>query len=323
MYLALGGIVVAGAAAAISLAVLRGPPDPPTHVVSCGSIVASHPRSPDATIADTAVGHPPPAGIADTAIAPPRAPQPADGEAEPHRDTVSSIAAGNLDTECRGYQAACQWSALEQCADRLQPLDPARAAELKARAVGEARSAPHVAAVREALQGEHLKQARAELDQVWAESVDYDSLKRAYDSAESREIDTLVTLLDSVKDASCAAYNEKLATERATNPPRVIAEAVRRLRCIARPPCDANALVAHGGQQFAAGQLAESLASYQAAYACRPEPATLQKAFVVACNLRDLAKAKSYWKRLTPQLRSSALGVCVRNGVDEATLSKP
>ena len=205
----------------------------------------------------------------------------------------------------------------------MQPLDPARAAEFKASAAEEARSAPHVAAARVALHGNHLKQARAELDQVWTESIDYASLKRSYDGAESHEIDALATLLDSVKDPSCAAYNERLATERATNPPHVIAAAARRVRCVARPTCDASALVTRGGQQFAAGQLAESLTSYEAAYACRHEPAQLQKAFVVACNLRDLAKARSYWKRLTPQLRSSALGVCVRNGIDEATLSKP
>lgn len=324
IYFALGGVIVAGATAAIALVVRSGPPDPPEHVVSYDAIVASHLRSPDAAIADPAVGHPPPdTRVVNTATAPPRTPQPTNGETEGHRDVAASTSAANLDTECRGYQAARQWSALEQCTDRLQPLDPARAAELKTRAVEEARSAPHVLAVQAALHGKHLKQARAELDQVWAESIDYISLKRAYDSAESQEIDTLATQLDSVKDASCTAYNQLLATERATNPPRVLAEAIHRVRCVARPACDANPLVARGGQQFAAGQLAESLASYEAAYACQPEPAQLQKAFVVVCNLRDLAKAKSYWKRLTPQLRSSALGVCIRNGLDETMLRTP
>lgn len=321
IYFALGGIIVAGAAAAIALVVQREPPDPPAHVVSYGTIVAPRPRSPDATIADPAVGSSPDAGVMDTASVPPRAPQPAAPEAEGHRDAAPS-AAGQLDTECRSYQAARQWSALEQCADRLQPLDPARAAELKARAAEEARSAPHALAVQAALRGKHLKRAKVELDQVWPESIDYASLKRAYDSAEFQEIDTLAIRLDSVKDASCAAYNQLLATERATNPSHVIAEATRRVRCIA-PACDADALVARGGQQFAASQLVESLASYEAAYACRHEPAQLQKAFVVACNLRDLAKAKSYWKRLSPQLRSSAFSVCVRNGIDETMLGTP
>jgi serine/threonine protein kinase len=323
IYFVLGGIIIAGAAAAIAL-VLHRAPEPPAHVVSYAAIVASRLRSPDATIADPAVGHPSSdTHVVNTSVPPPRTSQPAVGDAEGHRDVAASAAARNLDTECRGYQAARQWPALEQCADRLQPLDPARAAELKTRAVEEARSAPHVLAVQAALIGKNLKQASSELDQVWAESIDYISLKRAYDSAESQEIDTLATQLDSVKDASCAAYHQLLATERATAPPRVIAEAIRRVRCVARPACDANPLVARGGQQFAAGQLAEALASYEAAYACQPEPAQLQKAFVVVCNLRDLAKVKSYWKRLPPQLRSSALGVCIRNGIDEAKLNAP
>jgi hypothetical protein len=327
IYLALGGTVVAGAVAAIAF-VLHGSPS--EHVVSYADIVAARSRSPDPVAADPSTEHPPPAaGTTDTGIAPPHAPQPPAGPPEGDRATAPSAAvpaaaapAALLDTECRSYQAARRWPALEQCADRLQPLDSARATELKARAVEEARSAPHVLAVQAALRSKNLKQARAELDQVWAESVDYLGLQRAYDSAESQEIDALATQLDSVKDASCTAYNQLLATERATNPPHVITAATRRVRCI-RPACDPAPLVTRGGQQFAAGHLADSLASYEAAYACQPEPALLQKAFVVACNLRDLARAKSYWKRLTPRLRTAALGVCVRNGIDETALKVP
>jgi hypothetical protein len=342
IYLALGGVVVTGAAAAVALVLHRSP----DHVISYDAIVASRSRIPDPVATDPAIEHPPPdPGVTDTAIAPPHAPPPAAGRAEGHRDTapaapaaavpaaaapaaavpaaaVPAAAAGQLDTECRSYQAARRWPALEQCADRLQPLDPTRATELKARAVEEARSAPHVSAVQAALRGKNLKQARTELDQVWAESIDYAGLKRAYDSAESQEIDALATQLDSVKDASCTAYNELLATSRAANPPHVIASATRRVRCV-RPACDPGPLVTRGGQQFAAGHLADSLASYEAAYACQPEPAQLQKAFVVACNLRDQARARSYWKRLTPPLRSAALGVCVRNGIDDTKLNAP
>jgi tetratricopeptide (TPR) repeat protein len=225
--------------------------------------------------------------------------------------------------ECRRHEADRDWSALAQCAGQLRPLDPKLAAELATRAAEEVRSAPHVAAAQAALRGGALKQAKAEVDQVCPGSVDCADLKRAYDAAEARAIDALATQLDGVKDASCAAYNQVLVRYRASGPTRAAQEALRRVPCVTQPACDSDALVARGGQQFAAGQLAESLASYEAAFACKHEPATLQKAFVVACNLRDLAKAKSYWKRLTPQLRSSALGVCVRNGLDEATLRAP
>jgi hypothetical protein len=43
----------------------------------------------------------------------------------------------------------------------------------------------------------------------------------------------------------------------------------------------------------------------------------------MACNLRNTAKAKTYWKRLSPQLRTQAVGTCVRNGITEATLNAP
>src|SRR5262249_21620159 len=69
----------------------------------------------------------------------------------------------SLNTECRAYQAAHRWTALEQCADRIKSVDAARAAELKTRAIEEARSAPHGMAVTAALHDKNLKQARAEL----------------------------------------------------------------------------------------------------------------------------------------------------------------
>jgi hypothetical protein len=70
-------------------------------------------------------------------------------------------------------------------------------------------------------------------------------------------------------------------------------------------------------------QLAESLASYEAAYSCRPGVTLLQKQFVVVCNLQNIAKARSLWKRLPPAMRNQALGVCVRNGITAETLNTP
>jgi hypothetical protein len=89
------------------------------------------------------------------------------------------------------------------------------------------------------------------------------------------------------------------------------------------PRCDADALAENALQQFHADQLKESLALYQAAYACKSSPTLLQKAFLLACNLRDLAKARSFWKRMTPMLRTQALGSCVRNEITADMLDPP
>jgi hypothetical protein len=145
--------------------------------------------------------------------------------------TDASPAAVRLATECRRFQASRAWALVGQCAVQLRPLVPRLAAELATRAEQELRSAPHIAAARSAMDDGTLKRARAEIDQVWPDSIDTADLRRAYDAAEAQEIDALSTQLDSVKDATCAAYNQLLAEYTASDPPQVTAEATRRVSC--------------------------------------------------------------------------------------------
>jgi hypothetical protein len=58
---------------------------------------------------------------------------------------------------------------------------------------------------------------------------------RAYADAESQEIDALATQLDSMKDASCAAYDQLVTEYSASDPPRVVEEATHRVPCNAPP----------------------------------------------------------------------------------------
>jgi len=237
--------------------------------------------------------------------------------------TNPTMTVNDLAAACRGYAVDRKWSELEQCADKLNPIDPNRAAELRTRATEETRSQPHIAAVKAALHDNSLKRAKAELDQVWADSVDYPNLKRSYDIAENQAIDSLAKQLESLKDATCEAYNQFLTKERPTKPARVTAEAARRIPCGPSAQCDADALTKQGRDQFVASRFAEALASYEAAYACRPAPDLLLKSFVVACNLRKAAKARLYWKRLSVEIRTPALATCERNEITEAMLNAP
>ena len=61
--------------------------------------------------------------------------------------------------------------------------------------------------------------------------------------------------------------------------------------------------------------------SYEAAYACRPSPTLSLKAFVVTCNLRNVTKARSYWKQLPSEKHSQAIVPCLRNGITEEMLN--
>jgi serine/threonine-protein kinase len=148
--------------------------------------------------------------------------------------TDASPAAVRLAAECRRFQDSRAWALLAQCAVQLRPLVPRLAAELATRAEQELRSAPHIAAARSAMDDGALKRAGAELEQVWPSSVDTADLRRAYDAAEAQEIDALATQLDSVKDATCEAYNQLLAEYSASDPPRVTAEATGRVSCTVR-----------------------------------------------------------------------------------------
>jgi tetratricopeptide (TPR) repeat protein len=187
----------------------------------------------------------------------------------------------------------------------------------------ETRSAPHVAAARAALHEGALKPAKAEIDQVWPSSVDCADLQRAYAAAEAQAIDALATQLGSAKDASCTAYNQLVAKYRASDPPRVVQEATRRVFCKAAPRCDAGALTAQGRALFNKNRYEDALDAYDKAYACRPDPALLQYAFIVACNMRDKPEARSYWRQLSAAARAQSLGVCVGNGITEKLLNLP
>jgi serine/threonine-protein kinase len=254
-----------------------------------------------------------------------------DAPLEPHHVAVvvdavearsSAATADEVEARCREAQRAKKWAELDQCARDLESLAPQRAGELGQRAVEEIKTARRIARVEAALREQDLKRARSELEQVWPESVEYSSIKRRYESAELQAIADLAARLQHVKDADCEEFNELLAKERASKPARVTVEAARRISCTPMA-CLAEVHADQGREHLVAGRLTESLAFYEAAYACKAMPQWSEKAFVVACNLGNLARAKLHWKRLPSSMQSRALEVCVRNRITRAMLDAP
>ncbi|HWU86537.1 MAG TPA: hypothetical protein VN253_04655, partial [Kofleriaceae bacterium] len=243
------------------------------------------------------------------------------------RPAASSGTPSDVEVECLRYQTNEKWPDLDSCSERLRQYNPALASELKNRAVKEVQSAPRINGVETALRDKNLKKAEAELKGVWPGSTSYQKIKAKYEAAESTAIAEAIARLDRVNSGDCKEYNQILAQERASKPARVASEAARQVRCTpAAPPpaaCDADAFAEKGRELFASGQNSQSLASWEAAYNCRQDPQFAQKAFIVACNLTNIPKAKLFWKRMSPALRQLALGVCVRNGITEDTLSAP
>jgi hypothetical protein len=238
----------------------------------------------------------------------------------PDQPAPPAAAADDPAVECARLQIARKWSDLAQCADRLTSRDPKRAAQFRTRAAEEARSAPRIAAAEAALRDKNLKQAWAELAQVWPASVDLPGLRQRYGLAEARAIDELAAELARVKDSDCQEYGQLLAKEQAAAPPRVAAEAARRTGCT---PCNADVLADTGQKHFIDSRLVEALAAYEAAYACRPDPAWTDKAFIIACNLGDRVKARLHWRRLPALRRTRVVGICEQRGITAQILDAP
>jgi len=84
--------------------------------------------------------------------------------------------------------------------------------------------------------------------------------------------------------------------------------------------CDAEALEEEGKDRFALGQYAAALQSFERAFACQPDPGYAEKAFIAACNLVHLVKARWAWQHMTHDRRQRSLMICVRNGITEDQL---
>jgi hypothetical protein len=287
--------------------------------VTAIAIVLSAGDSRSATVDDTIPKAPPVSdAIVDTAIAAP--PVVIDAGHEPEAPGAAELD----ESDCRGFEVDRKWDELEKCADQLKSIDPKRAEELKARAVEEAKAAPRIAAVEEAIRARDLKRAQAELDQVWTESLDYPKIQRKYAAAEMQAIAELAAKLEYALSPSCAEYSALLAKQRAAKPPRVAAEAARQVTCTPLSPtrCDARALAEEGRQLHAAGKLVRAIASYDASWTCSKSDQTATRGFIIACNIPSLHKAKVFWKRL-PAAAKPGVTSCENNKITRQQLDAP
>lgn len=82
-----------------------------------------------------------------------------------------------------------------------------------------------------------------------------------------------------------------------------------------RTACDADKLKEKAQKAFASGSYTVAHNHFEAAYACRREALVAMKAFISACNLRNVPKAKRWWKAMPETMKTSAAVPCIRNGI--------
>jgi hypothetical protein len=85
--------------------------------------------------------------------------------------------------------------------------------------------------------------------------------------------------------------------------------------CRTTPRCDHDGLVVEGEKLIGLGQHAKAVDRLEAALACDPQPGTLAKAYLAACNAKDQDKAIAFYRRFTAEQQNKLAQVCVRNGI--------
>lgn len=89
------------------------------------------------------------------------------------------------------------------------------------------------------------------------------------------------------------------------------------------PACDHEAHAEKARAHYAAGQHAAAYDAFENARSCEQGPLYAEKAFVAACNMPSLARARVQWKRLPAALKQRSRMICIRNGIQEDALNAP
>ncbi|MBS1119962.1 MAG: hypothetical protein H6Q90_2190 [Deltaproteobacteria bacterium] len=84
----------------------------------------------------------------------------------------------------------------------------------------------------------------------------------------------------------------------------------------APPACDRAGLVNQGDEAVQNGAHAAALRSYEGALRCRVDELVVSKAYLAACNGKNAAKARDYYRRLPAGKRNLLSQACLRFGID-------
>lgn len=87
-------------------------------------------------------------------------------------------------------------------------------------------------------------------------------------------------------------------------------------------PCNADELLAAGTAAVARGEHARAVKSYDAALQCKYDVHTLQLSFFAACRSNQVDYARKYWKRMTPDMKSHLLQLCLHEHITEDQLNE-
>jgi hypothetical protein len=85
--------------------------------------------------------------------------------------------------------------------------------------------------------------------------------------------------------------------------------------------CDADALEQKGINAEGVGQHAMAVADFEQALKCKPgDPRLVKLGFMASCELKSVAKARTFWRQLSDVDQTRLLQICIRGGITKDDL---
>jgi len=246
---------------------------------------------------------------------------------------------GEIRYECKEATDQKRWQDLLNCSDKLKKHDGAEAARHREMALSETKAESTLRRLNEAVKEQNLKAAKKELDAIPSESVYRNEADQRYERAHDQAVSDLVDRARRFQN-NCKSFDKLMTQTESTKPRSVVDAAKRQVQCkevVASTPkdptpkdptpkdppkCNADELSTKGSDMHTSGNYTGALSSFEQAYQCRQDARVAQFAFINACKIPNSAKAKIWWKRLSPTQQGQALSICVRNGISQEFLQQ-
>ena len=250
--------------------------------------------------------------------------------------------AADLSLECKKLSVDRKWTDTIACSERLSAADPARAKEVKAKAVTEMKADTAKRNLDAALGSKNIGKARSELDKIPRDSVYRADADEQFGSVVSKleneyfERARAATTEKGCKaiqrEASQKGVGEKAGTHRCpvestsvavknpnptTNPNPGIGSNTAAVKPDKpdKPDCDADALRMKGDDYLSTGMDAAALVAFEKSMLCRPDLALVKKSYMASCKSRNVTKAKQYFSRIPAAQQNSVSQICIRLGI--------
>ena len=272
----------------------------------------------------------------------------------PTGDDAKRVAA-----ECQTAVVERNWSSVNVCADKLATLDPAAAQEFHNRARAELKNDATKDKVDQAIADQNLVKAKKLLGDIPEASVYKQDTAAEVDALENKILDDFKTKAAANKAANKCKDNDILIAQAIEKTPKA-ADVLKPYKCtvavaapedcstalrnetkachtqfcnknpdnakcataVVAPACNADDLLAAGTAAVARGDHAVAVQSYDQALKCKYDVHTLQLSFMAACRANKVDYARKYWKRMSSDMKSHLLQMCLHEHITQDQLDQ-